>query len=517
MYSKEDLNLISKKGISTELIEQQLDHFRKGFPFSNLQAPATPGNGIIVLGEEEVHDLETLYNQIASELTLVKFVPASGAASRMFQHLFEFSALPKGQQNIPLENFPKKDFGSIYTLLSNLDKFAFYEELNDLLQRDGYSLNDLMKSNQHDVIIDYILSPKGLDYGNSPKGVIKFHSYPGFSRTAFGEHLVEGANYCIDSKRNVNVHYTISEEHHKKFLALLSRVGPYYEEKLNVTYNVSFSFQKQSTDTIAVGMDNEPFRNNDGTLLFRPGGHGALIENLNDIQADIIFIKNIDNISQDYLKEDTYRYKKALAGLLLKLTGSIHHYLSMLNQVQIDDSLFSDIWNFMEKELKLQLDAGVKNASPDIQEKYLSDHLNRPVRICGMVKNEGEPGGGPFWVKDSSGEVSLQIVESSQINKKDPHQLTILNSSSHFNPVDLVCSTKDFQGNPFDLHKFIDHETGFISEKSKDGKQLKALELPGLWNGAMAKWITLFVEVPISTFNPVKTVNDLLRPQHQPL
>jgi hypothetical protein len=354
-----------------------------------------------------------------------------------------------------------------------------------------------------------------LNLGNMPKGMIKFHHYGNFSRTAAGEHLVEGAHYCANRTKNVNVHLTVSPEHLSGFKDLIAYVQPYYESMFGVIYNVEFSVQKPSTDTIAVGMNNQPFREKDGSLVFRPGGHGALIENLNDMDCDVVFIKNIDNVVPDRLKSETYRYKKILGGLLLQIQGKAFSLLKALEVRPPAEEVINDAVQFCEQQISISFPEDFYYWLASKKVAFLQEILNRPVRICGMVKNEGEPGGGPFWVKDKQGNISLQIVESSQINMNDAGQKKIFSTSTHFNPVDIVCSLKNYKGEKFDLHHFIDPDTGFIAVKSKDGKQLKALELPGLWNGAMAKWITVFVEVPIITFNPVKTVNDLLREQHQ--
>jgi hypothetical protein len=315
--------------------------------------------------------------------------------------------------------------------------------------------------------------------------------------------------------RIVPIHFTVSQEHMEKFNSLIALVRPYYENMFDIRYDIQFSVQKPSTDTIAVDMDNSPFREADGSLVFRPGGHGALIENLNDMEADIVFIKNIDNIVPDRLKSETYKYKKVLGGLLIKLQEKIFDYLKKMEQKPVPDPLITEISQFCVDSLAMKLPERFGKMEQKQQYQILQAFLNRPIRICGMVRNEGEPGGGPFFVENIHGEVSLQIVESSQINMKDAGQVSILKSATHFNPVDLVCGIKDYKGKKFDLHKYIDQDTGFISVKSKDGRQLKALELPGLWNGAMADWLTLFVEVPLATFNPVKIVNDLLREQHQ--
>jgi hypothetical protein len=514
MLNKEDIGQFEARGISRKQIESQLEQFRKGFPFAKLKAPAIAGNGILALTVNEQNALGEIFKLKSKNYRTLKFVPASGAATRMFKHLFEFrERFSTGLTDEQL--FGQKDFNSAYYFFANLDRFAFYKDLKKTMGKNSIDLEDARKNRKYDLILDYFLYDKGLNYGQLPKGVLQFHDYGTFARTAMGEHLVEAAHYCMTKDRKVPIHFTVSPEHMDKFNHLVDLVRPYYENMFDVHYEIRFSVQKTSTDTIAVDMSNEPFRNGNGNLLFRPGGHGALIENLNDLEADIVFIKNIDNIVPDRLKSETYKYKRILGGLLVKLQEQIFSYLKKMDQKPVPDALLTEISGFCENAMGLKLPERYVTMERREQYKHLRHLLDRPIRVCGMVKNEGEPGGGPFFVENSKGEISLQIVESSQIDMKDPGQLEILKASTHFNPVDLVCGIKDYTGTKFDLHKFIDPETGFISIKSKDGRQLKALELPGLWNGAMADWITLFVEVPLITFNPVKTVNDLLREQHQ--
>lgn len=514
MFSQNDLKQIAERGIPMKSIEQQLHDFRTGYPFTRLYAPATKEKGIRVFNEKEIHDLITNFDRTAKDLKLIKFVPASGAATRMFKHLFEFRELPAEKKKgfKPSEN---ADFNSVEYFFSQLGNFAFYDDLKRIMSRAGVAIDECLKKGDFDTILDFILTPKGLNYGNLPKGILKFHHYGSFARTATGEHLVEGTHYCASRAKVVTVHLTVSPEHLSSFRDLIAYVQPYYESMFGVTYDVSFSIQKPSTDTIAVNMNNEPFREKDKSLVFRPGGHGALIENLNDLDCDLVFIKNIDNVVPDRLKSETSRYKKIIGGLLLQTQNKVFSLLRALDQKPPSEEVIAEAVRFCEKQINVSLPAGFYQWIESKKVKYLHDILNRPIRVCGMVKNEGEPGGGPFWVKDKQGEVSLQIVESSQIDLKQPEQKKIFEQSTHFNPVDIVCSLKNHRGEKFDLHEFIDHSAGFISVKSKDGRQLKALELPGLWNGAMAHWITIFVEVPIITFNPVKTVNDLLRDQHQ--
>ena len=511
MLTKEDLKLLQTKGIDQKSIDIQISNFKNGFPFVNLAKPATIKDGIHAFGPKEVQRLADYYTSNYKGYEVLKFVPASGAASRMFKNLIEYSTLPSEEER-------KKAFAgdkSVQTFFEKLNEFAFYPDLVAALSKNGLSVEQCIAKDDYTTIIDYLLTEKGLNYANLPKGLLIFHRYDDGTRMAIEEHLVEGANYCKGKQGRVAVHFTISPEHADKFIDEINQRKDKYEEAFNVTYEITFSIQKSSTDTIAVDMLNKPFREADGSLLFRPAGHGALIENLNDREGEIIFIKNIDNVVPDNLKPDTYLYKRVIGGYLIELQEIIFEYLDALEKGNVDDEDLKAIIKFAKKELSLVPEADFANL-PHIEKiDYLFNKLNRPTRVCGMVKNEGEPGGGPFWVKNSEGELSLQIVESSQIDMIDARQKEIFAQATHFNPVDLVCGVLDYKGRNFDLREYVDASTGFISVKSKDGRNLKAQELPGLWNGAMADWNTAFVEVPISTFNPVKTIGDLLRKEHQ--
>lgn len=508
MLTDTDLQQLKNKSISTDTLEYQLSCFKNGFPYADLQKAATIGDGIIGLSNDEIPQLINDFEEVCSKgLDASKFVPASGAATRMFKDLFNFiQSSPKDQQAL-VKKEPYKTF------VDKLKLFAFVKELKKYLPSETTEKSKIAKE-----AITYLLTEEGLNYGSLPKGLLKFHKNGRANVTPFEEHLRETAKYCKSTKGEGKVHFTVSPEHQEKFKKLLKRVKSKYEELYLLKYDISFSFQKPSTDTVAANPDNTPFRNDDGSLLFRPGGHGALIENLNDIDSDLVFIKNIDNVVPEHLQQDTVTYKKVLGGLLLKKKEVVFSILEGLDSK--DKNLISKAIElgilFMKSDLQLDVSESFMKDTIQNKVEYLKNRLNRPIRVCGMVKNEGEPGGGPFWVKQSDGTVSLQIVEGAQIDPKAVAQQKILQSSTHFNPVDLACYIKDYKGDKFNLHQYIDPSTGFISEKTQNGKPLKALELPGLWNGAMANWLTFFVEVPISTFNPVKTVMDLLRPQHQP-
>ncbi len=509
MLKPRDIDLIKIKGIELNQFKTHLKNFKSGFPFAKLDSAATIGNGIIRFTEKEINDLISFFDDHSNKYDILKFVPASGAASRMFKHLFEYRELDKNNlKDHPEEN----DFNSAAFFFKHLGEFAFYQDLMHLMSENGLSIKECLNGNDHKPIINHLLDSKGLQYASLPKALLKFHKYEDGARMAFEEHLVEGAHYSKNDKGEVNIHFTLSPEHREKFTDALARIKDKYESKFKVRFNIGFSEQKPSTDMIAVDLENQPLRNEDGDLVFRPGGHGALIENLNDLDGDIVFIKNIDNIVPDQLRDTTYIYKKAIAAHLLKTQDQTFKYLHELKSGKVSQELISEIETFARENLFIDLSNANQTGN---RSDFLFNQLNRPIRVCGMVKNEGEPGGGPFWVLDENNAKSLQIVESSQIDLKNQDQKRIVNEATHFNPVDLVCGLQNFEGDKFDLKQFVDPQTGFISIKSQNGKDLKAQELPGLWNGAMAHWITIFVECPIITFNPVKIINDLLREQHQ--
>ena len=499
MLTQQDLKQLAQKGISEQQIETQLGQFKTGFPFLKLEAAAAIGHGIVAPNAEEGKKYVEAWQQYkAAGKKVVKFVPASGAASRMFKDMFAFV---DADYDVPTTDFEKKYF-------DNIEKFAFFGELDAVCKKnEGMGIKELMAVGNYKAVAANMLKAEGLNYGQLPKGLLLFHNYPEGPRTPMEEHLVEGALYAA-SNGEAHVHFTVSHEHMELFKAKVAQKADIYAKKYGIKYDISFSEQKPSTDTVAANPDGTPFRNSDGSLLFRPGGHGALIENLNEIDADVIFVKNIDNVVPDRLKDDTVEWKQIIAGVLVTLQKKAFEYLRLLDAGATDAQL-KEIADFVEKCLCTN-PMGAK-----VDAEYLRKKLDRPMRICGVVKNVGEPGGGPFLTYNQDGTVSLQILESSQIDKSNKEYMEMFTKGTHFNPVDLVCAVKNYKGEAFDLPKYVDPTTGFISQKSKSGKELQALELPGLWNGAMSNWNTVFVEVPLSTFNPVKTVNDLLRDQHQ--
>ncbi len=516
MFTEKDVHLIAEKGIRSEVIGKQIENFKKGFPFIELKAAATNGNGLLSFDNEKVEAFIRYFDKHVPEYSLLKFVPASGAASRMFKHLFEFTDWYRGSREDIRKLESIKRFNSVYYLIHNIRRIAFYDTLKDALKKDGFNIDNLIERKQYHIIIEYIIGEKGLSYGKKPKALIEFHQYPEGSRFALEEHLVEGALYARDKNNRVKLHFTVSNEHLENFQTTVQQLRGKYEKKFSVNFEIEYSEQKPSTDTIAVEIDNSLFRDEDDRLLFRPGGHGALIENLNELGEEIIFIKNIDNIVPDRLKKHTVDYKKVIASVLLQTRQKVFRVLDLLENKSISEEQLNACIKVYADDLGLGSEADFEEYTHEEKRLALYKELNRPVRVCGMVKNEGEPGGGPFWVKDNRGKNSLQIVETSQINLDDMEQQAIVKHATHFNPVDIVCAIRNHKGEKFNLKEFVDPDTGFISIKSNNGRKLKAQELPGLWNGAMAYWITLFVEVPIVTFNPVKTVNDLLRENHLP-
>ncbi len=492
-FNNQDIAFIEKRGANVEDVEKQFSRFATGFPFANIVRPATKDDGILVLDEDQTAELQNEYQYSIEGKTVEKFVPASGAASRMFKDLFALLD----------DNLTEKQIETAMSFLANLERYPFYEALCEVMKNNNLDLAKEREEGNFRLVIKYLLEPEGLNYGNLPKGLLLFHRYDNEIRTAIEEHLLEAALYANNGSE-ADLHFTVSEQHLELFKQKVNELLPKYEAKFGLRYNVTYSMQAAYTDTLAATEQNEPFRDENGNLLFRPGGHGALIHNLNDRNADIIFVKNIDNVTKEQNIAPTVTYKKVLAAYLLQLQSLQFQYLEKLEEGNLDPMTLCEIMDFAESKLMISV-----GEQPDEEELY--NLLNRPLRICGMVKNEGEPGGGPFWVKDSNGDCSLQIVESSQIDKSDPEKSAIMQRATHFNPVDMVCAIRDYKGNKFNLTEYIDPDTGFISSKSYNGRTLKAMELPGLWNGAMANWITVFVEVPLATFNPVKTVFDLLK------
>lgn len=502
-----DLKKFQQREISVKKADAQMECFEKGFPWLRIKSAASVENVIEQVGGADADYLVEQWNQYkgAEGHKITKFVPASGAASRMFKDLFAFLDGESDEPTTPFEQ----------TFFSRIHDFAFFDALDDAcLLCKGMGADTLMAEGRYKDVVACLLDADGLGYGQLPKGLLQFHAYEDCVRTPLEEHLTEAALYA-SSQGRAEVHFTVSPEHKELFLDLIERKVPEYMERHKVQISISLSEQKPSTDTIAATPDGQPFRLDNGEILFRPGGHGALIENLNDLESDIVFIKNIDNVVPDRLKADTVYWKQVIAGRLVSVQQQTFQYLEKLEKGECERAELEEMNSFMRNTLKTEVPDTDEMTDKELA-AVLIKKLNRPMRVCGVVRNQGEPGGGPFLVYGHDLSIQPQILESSQINPKDEEAKRMFAEGTHFNPVDLVCGIRDYKGRPFDLRKFVDPTTGFISHKSKDGRELLALELPGLWNGAMSDWNTLMVEVPIETFNPVKTVNDLLRPQHQP-
>jgi len=510
-----DIKLIKSKGLTVDKVLSQIETFKNEIPFVALRSAATLDNGVLKLKEHYQAELTKLYDSRLPDLETIKFVPASGAATRMFKDLFRFLDNYDFEKESLNSYTNHEKANAIRLFLIGLEKFPFYTIVMEKVRSSYPKFESLSEGRQLYIFVEMMLKEKGLNYGSYPKGLFPFHKYTNSISTSFEEHLYEAAGYNTNNKSESKLHFTISKEHLDGFKEEFERIKKKVEEKTNTNFKITYSFQKPETDTIAVTEDNQPFRTENGSLLFRPGGHGALIENLDDLDADIIYVKNIDNVVVRKYQDEVYGYKKVLAGKLIEIQDEVFRILEGLDQKKPTDAELKDIKKFLVSQLNVRLPVDFDKFSDKYKLQFLRESLNRPIRVCGMVINEGEPGGGPFWIKIENGRLALQIIETPQINKRDHRQQEILKSATHFNPVDLVCGVRDYKGNKFNLISFIDPEAGFITKKTMNGKVLKALELPGLWNGAMANWISVFIEVPLTTFNPVKTVNDLLKSAHQ--
>lgn len=513
-FTEKDIQQIETHGLTLDEVQKQVRLFKNGINYSNIHSAATIGNGIVEVSYKEVDDLVKFFDSKKNEISIEKFVPASGAATRMFKFLFDF--LKEYNPVIQSLNafINRNTLKDLPLFLIALEKFPFYNIVLEQLKNNAIDYGNLNPNQKAYEFVKAMLDEGQLNFGNYPKGLFPFHKYNNDISTAFEEHLFEMSFYG-SKKEPLKIHFTISEKHKDKFTNEFKRIQERVEKTTGSPYEISFSYQQQSTDTIALSKNNEPFRNEDNSLYFRPSGHGALLQNLNTINADLIFISNIDNVVVKHYKVEVSKYKKMLASILLKTRATVYKHIRQLKNQDLGEEGLNEIGDFISNTLNYSISDEFEKYSHKYKIEYLIEALNRPIRVCGMVKNEGEPGGGPFWVKDEAGRLSLQIVESAQIDKKNKNQKTILENATHFNPVDIVCCIKDYEGNVFDLQEFVNHKAAFITMKTKVGKDIKALELPGLWNGSMAYWNSIFVEVPILTFNPVKTVNDLLKPYHQ--
>lgn len=512
MFTVKDIQQIKNCGLTEEKVQSQIELIKCGMSYSNLIEAARIGNGIIKIDDRQHQEFLNLFDKKKNDLSILKFVPASGAATRMFEFLFQFlNDFDTENQSMQSCSNKNKD---IATFLNGLEKLPFFEDVVFKIHEVVSNFNEMSFEERSLEFVKTMLDENRLNYSFYPKGLLPFHKYKTHIATAFEEHLMEASLYA-NSNNKANLHFTISDNHAKMFNEEFTHIKEDIEEKTNTEFNVSFSFQSESTNTIAITSKDELYRDENGNLLFRPSGHGALLNNLNTLNNDLIFIKNIDNIVVFEKNKKASEYKKVVAGLLLEIQQKIFNYLHKLEAQSIPEEEVKTIELFALNTVNIDLEEVYYTYSLQEKVSYLHKKLNRPIRVCGMVKNEGEPGGGPFWVRDEKGQVSLQIIEFAQIDFENEKQKNIAKNATHFNPADLVCGVKNYKGEKFDLTQYVDQKAAFITMKSQNGVDIKALELPGLWNGSMAHWISIFVEIPISTFNPVKTVNDLLKQAHQ--
>lgn len=514
IFSQEDLQQFEKNGIMQEKVQQQLEIFKRGNKAVNIKAAATVGAGIQQLAGDQQEKYAEFYTMNKTGLDIIKFVPASGAATRMFKDLHEFLKKFDSRNTTIADYLTEKNNKKLTLFFSEIENLPFYSEAVNHARQNHPGFDDLSPDARKYILVQTILFSPGLDLSNYPKGLVPFHKYETFVATAFEEHLYEAAQYA-EVNGVVKLHFTVAQGLKEKFEMEYDLIKDRVEQKTKLKFIIEYSYQNPKTDTIAASSNNEPFKTGDGKVFFRPGGHGALLDNLNDISADLVFVKNIDNVVVQSKVEEVARYKRILGGKLLKLQQESFSFLKDLDSENISAEKTGEIINFLQTNFSMGFRKDFFQLSEEEKNRYLKEKLNRPLRVCGMVMNEGEPGGGPFLITEENGENSLQIIESAQMDLNNPQQKETSQNATHFNPVDIVCGLKNYKGEPFDLHKYVDPSTSFIAEKTKEGKPLRALELPGLWNGAMARWNTAFVEVPVSTFNPVKTVADLLKPSHQ--
>jgi hypothetical protein len=513
MFNKKDIKFLKSKGVDLQQIESQLEKIKEGIHYLKVEKAATVEDGIYKATPDEINEFIELFEEERKHLILSKFVPASGAATRMFKRLTYMKDHYKGSPDEFIQVSAEKDFYSLRNTFDNIESFPFYPELFKKFFRRGLSLDKIMRKNEYDKVARMILNKRGLNYSDTPKALILFHKYPGHARTAFEEHLMEGMMYCLSENKEINLHFTIQEEHLKMFEKRFKQAQKtFLKDQTDLSFNISFSEQLESTDSIAVDENGNLLRDEDKVLKLRPGGHGALLDNLNKLECDIIFIKNIDNVAPDTIKHETVRYKKFIGGYLMYIRARVFAILERIDQNEKPEGEeWKSILHFVKEVCP---HTKIPRAKEQAIEK-IKQLLNRPIRVCGMVENTSEPGGGPFWVKNQQGDLCLQIVEMNQIDLSDNNQLELFENSTHFNPVDIVCSIRDYKGNKFDLMNYRDDSAGLVVEKTYNGNPITTYELPGLWNGSMSQWLTIFVETPQITFNPVKELNDLLRVQHQ--
>lgn len=517
-FSPRDLEDIRARGITPEEIKRQTDLLRAPPPPPVLDRPCTPEDGILTLKTDEASARIHLFDQAREEGRLSKFIPASGAATRMFKSLLAYRERHADVLRDVLEKESEQgdpDATEVLHFILGLPRFPFFDSLRALLQEKGINPSTLLSEGRYGPWVDLLLGKTGMDMASVPKALFPFHRVGSGVRTALEEHLIESVDSLRDGEGLCRLHFTVSDEHRERFDRELKDVLLRLEKTSRCRFQVASSVQKPSTDTVALDGDQRLARRKDGGILFRPGGHGALLENLNEAGGDVVFVKNIDNVGHESLPGETSHWDALLAGLLLDLQFHLSQRASWLTTRPKDSRILLEAEDFAARRLNIRPPEGHAEKEPAVRREWLLTRFNRPLRVCAVVKNTGEPGGGPFWVRGPDGETTAQIVESAQVSD-DLGQKKIFQSSTHFNPVHMVCALRNARGESFDLRSFVDPDAVFVADKSADSRPLRVLERPGLWNGAMARWTTVFVEAPLSIFHPVKTVNDLLRPDHQP-
>jgi len=511
-FTQDDAAQLGRHGITIEEARRQIELMLHPPSALTLDRACTIGDGIERVPDDQHDPLQRLHGEVAGSGRCHWFVPASGAASRMFAELVAPLAPPppskSKRKKPPAENVALKLF------LQEIRRFPFHSDLERAVGRAGGNLAALAEAGDQGPILEAMLAPTGLNYAELPKGLMPFHAYGGVACTAFEEHLVEGGHVVRDAAQKCRLHFTVSAGHLEAFRALLERVRARYQSQLGVSFEVGFSTQSASSETLALDAEGQPFRDEDGALLLRPGGHGALIENLESLGVDFVFIKNIDNVTKAARHGPTLIWARLLIGLLAKVQRKTFDLLDRL-EADPEGGPVGEALEFANNTFNCEPHAGVVASSPERARGLAIALLHRPVRVCGMVPNAGEPGGGPYWVRGRDGQLSLQIVEGAQLNPNSEAQRALVAGATHFNPVFMACGLRDHRSRAFELKSFVDPDAVIVTRKSYQGHELVTLERPGLWNGGMAHWNTIFVEVPVEVFNPVKTVNDLLRPEHQ--
>lgn len=513
-FTDNDIEQIQNHDLTLEQVREQIETIKRGMSFTNLTEAASIGNGILRFDSNEQNHYIQVFEDKRNSLSLIKFVPASGAATRMFKFLFKFLADFNVSRDT-INGYINKNKGSgLAVFFAGLEKLPFFEEVVHKVHKVVPNFNELSYDEKRVEFIKTMLDKDRLNYSDFPKGLLPFHRYKYHIATAFEEHLYEASLYA-SSNKVANVHFTISPKHNKAFDKEFKYIEEDVEENTQAAFNISFSNQRKSTDTIALTLNNEPYRNSNGQLLFRASGHGALLDNLNGLDHDLIFIKNIDNVIVSKHHKELAKYKKILAGVLIEAQQDVFEFLHVLDNKDVKDETCNLIAKFLRDRFNLIIIDKFQKFTVNQKIDYLKDKLNRPIRVGGIVKNEKEPGGGPFWVKDKDGNASIQVVEFAQIDFSSEDQKQIVRNATHFNPTDFVCGIKNYRGELFDLKEYVDVNANFVTNKSILDQEIKVLERPGLWNGSMAHWNSIFIEVPLMTFNPVKTVNDLLKSPHQ--